>query len=128
MSDASDYLENKLLDHSLGTSAFTMPTNVYVALFSNDPGDDNSGTELTAQPGYARQLTTFNAASGGSATNSSAETFTSSSGDWVTATHFGVMDALTAGNQLFHGELSSGIVIGTSGHTFAAGDFTVSAD
>lgn len=128
MSGASNYLENEILDHALGTGSFTSPSNVYLALYSEDPADDNSGTELTAQPGYARQAITFDAASGGSASNSSAETFTSSSGNWTTATHFGILDALTTGNLLFRGALSAGIVIGEAGYTFAIGDITVTAD
>ena len=27
---ASDYLENKLLDHTLGSSAFSQPSNLYI--------------------------------------------------------------------------------------------------
>lgn len=124
MSGKSDYLENKMLDHNLGTAPFTSPSTVYLALFSTDPGDDNSGTELSGS-GYARQAATFAAASGGSATNTSTHTFTSSSGDWTAATHFAVLDALTGGNQLYNGALSAGIIIGTGGHDFSAGDFTV---
>ena len=35
----TNYLENKLLDHFLGTTSYTMPSPVYVALFTVAPGD-----------------------------------------------------------------------------------------
>ena len=43
----SNYLENKLLDHALGTTAFTQPTNQYLALHTADPTDAASGAELS---------------------------------------------------------------------------------
>ena len=36
---ASDYLENEVADHLLGTAAWTAPTNVYVQLHTGDPGE-----------------------------------------------------------------------------------------
>ena len=90
----SNYLENKVIDHFLGTSSTSAPSNVYMGLFTSNPTDANSGTELTiGSNGYTRQVITFNAASSGSATNSSAETFTASGGNWGTITHFGIFDA-----------------------------------
>ena len=47
----SNYLENKILDHALGTTAFTQPTNQYLALHTADPTDAASGQNfLTHQP------------------------------------------------------------------------------
>ena len=37
MAAISTYLGNKLLDHSLGSTSFTMPANVYVALYTATP-------------------------------------------------------------------------------------------
>ena len=47
MSAMSDYLENEILDHILGTGAYTMPSTVYVGLSTGSFNDDNSGTELS---------------------------------------------------------------------------------
>jgi len=96
MSALSDYLENKLLDHALGTAAYTMPT-VYVALYTSDPTDADTGTEVSGG-GYARQTVTFNAASGGSASNAGDITFPQATADWGTITHIGLRDAATGGN------------------------------
>ena len=108
----SNYLENKVIDHFLGTSSTSAPSNVYMGLFTSNPTDANSGTELTiGSNGYTRQVITFNAASSGSATNSSAETFTASGGNWGTITHFGIFDASSSGNLLYHGALTDDKVI-----------------
>lgn len=106
----SNYLENKVIDHFLGTSSTSAPSNVYVGLFTSNPTDANSGTEVSGN-GYSRQVITFNAASSGSATNSSAETFTASGGNFGTITHFGIFDASTSGNLLYHGALTDDKVI-----------------
>mgnify|MGYP001419626587 FL=1 len=106
----SNYLENKVIDHFLGTSSTSAPSNVYMGLFTSNPTDANSGTEVSGN-GYSRQVITFNAASSGSATNSSAETFTASGGNWGTITHFGIFDASSSGNLLYHGALTDDKVI-----------------
>lgn len=103
----SNYLENKVIDHFLGTSSTSAPSNVYLALFTSNPTDAGSGTELTiGSNGYTRKVIAFNAASSGSATNSGTVTFTSSGGNWGTITHFGIFDASTSGNLLYHGVLA----------------------
>ena len=39
MAEMSNYLEEKLLDHTLGTSAYTTPSTVYLALHTAVPTD-----------------------------------------------------------------------------------------
>lgn len=139
MTAFSNYLEDELLDHSLGTGAtFPQPT-VYLALYKTDPTDANTGTEVdpTVTTGddtaYARQLCPFNASSGGSATNTAAETFAAAvlqNGSY-TVTHFGIVDnaAYNTGNLLYHAPLSASI-LRTTGETvvFAAGSITITLD
>jgi len=127
MSAASDYLENKVLDHFLGTASTTAPTNVYIALFTADPTDANSGTEVsTSGTAYARQTATFSAASSGSTSNSANIEFSQATANYGTVTHFGIYDASTAGNLLFHGALTSSKTIET-GDVFkiATGNLTI---
>lgn len=106
MSAASDYLENAILDHVMRNTAYTSPTTVYLGLSTGSFADDNSGTELSGN-GYARQSITCSAASSGSITNSGAITFPTATGSWGTVAFFGVFDASSTGNLLFHGALSS---------------------
>lgn len=125
MSAFSNYLENELLDHTLGVGSFTMPATIYLAIFTTDPTDAASGTEVSGS-GYARQAVTFAAASGGTTSNSSAETFTASGGNFGTVTHFGLFDALTTGNLLYHGALTTPRTINDGESlVFAIGDLDI---
>ena len=45
MAGFSDYLEDKVLDHVFGGSAYTAPSPLYVALFTAAPSDPGGGTE-----------------------------------------------------------------------------------
>ncbi len=127
MSAMSDYLENEILDHILGTGAYTMPSTVYVGLSTGSFNDDNSGTELSGS-GYARQSIAFNAASSGTADNSGAVDFPAATGSWGTVSHFGLFDASTSGNLLIHGALTASKTVAT-GDIFriAAGDMDITA-
>ena len=106
MAAMSNYLENKHLDHFLGTASTSAPSTVYLALYTSDPTDANSGTELSGS-GYARQAIAFSAASSGSASNSGAVTFPTATGSWGTVSHIGIFDASTSGNLLYHAALSA---------------------
>lgn len=122
----SNYLENKVLDHFLGTTSFTMPSVVYVALYTVAPTDSSGGTEVTGGS-YARQTATFSSASGGATSNSTNIDFTSMPASTVVA--IGVHDALSSGNLLVHGTLSSNKAL-DAGDTLriATGDLDISID
>jgi hypothetical protein len=127
MSAMSDYLENEILDHILGTGAYTMPATVYVGLSTGSFNDDNSGTELTGN-NYAREAITFGAAASGTASNSAAVEFNAATGSWGTVSHFGLFDASTAGNLLIHGALTASKVIETGDILkIAIGDMDITA-
>lgn len=106
MSQISNYPENKIVDHTLGTTTYTKPTSVYIALYTSSPTDADSGTEVSGS-GYARQVATWSAGSGGAASNAGALTFTASGGAFGTITHIGIRDALTTGNLLYWGALTA---------------------
>lgn len=127
MSALSDYAENEILDHLLGTGAYTMPTTVYVGLSTGSFNDDNSGTELTGN-NYSRQSVSFGAASSGTASNDAAVEFSAATGSWGTVSHFGLFDASSGGNLLIHGALTASKVI-ESGDILklAVGDMDITA-
>lgn len=102
----SDYLENKVLDHILGTTSYTMPTTVYIGLATASFGDDNSGTELSGGA-YARQSIAFDAASGGTTDNTASVDFPVATANWGTISHYGLFDALSGGNLLIHGAFTT---------------------
>lgn len=121
----SDYLELKVLDHLLGGPDYARPATVYIALFTSAPTDAaGSGTEVSGGS-YARAAVTNNstnwpAASSGVKSNGTAITFAQASGAWGTVTHFAVFDALSSGNMLFWGALTTPRTI-VSGDTFSFG-------
>jgi hypothetical protein len=125
VANISDYLEDKLLDHSLGTTSFTMPSTIRVALYTTNPTDADSGTEVSGGS-YARTAATFSAASGGATTNSADITFPVATASWGTITHVGIRDASSGGNLLWHGALSASKTI-DNGDQFklAAGELDV---
>jgi len=131
MAAASDYLELKLLDHSLGTAAFTAPTDVYVGLHTGSPGDDDTGANeiSTSGTGYVRKVAAFAAASAGSAATNATITFDAATSSWGTITHISLYDASAAGNLLFHGAVTTSKTIET-GDTFqiSSGNLTISLD
>ena len=124
MSDFSDYMENKILDHVFRNTAYTPPTAVYLGLYTAAPSDAGGGTEVSGG-GYARQAITFGAASGGAISNTAAVQFTASGGSYGTVTHVGVFDASSAGNMLAWKAITP-IVMGSGAIlTFAIGDIDV---
>jgi hypothetical protein len=126
----SDYAENHLLDHILGTTAYTKPTT-YIALYTVAPSDSTSGTEVSNSGGsaYARQVASFSAASGGTTSNSGNIDFTDMPACTVVA--IGVVDSGTigAGNLLVWGTLSANKTL-DAGDTLrvATGDLDISLD
>ena len=105
MTAFSDYLENALLNHTLRNVSLTAPTTVYIGLHTTATNDDDSGTEVSGGS-YARQSVTFGAPSGGSSSNSALVTFPTATASWGTVTHFGIYDAVSAGNLLYWGALT----------------------
>jgi len=122
----SDYLENKLIDHFLGTTTFTKPSAVYVALFTVAPNDAGGGTEVTGGS-YARQTATFTAASSGATSNDSNIDFVNMPA--ATTVAIGIYDNLTSGNLLLWGTLTANKTT-DAGDTLriATGDLDISID
>lgn len=127
MSAMSDYLENKILDHVLGTTAYTAPSTVYIGLATASFADDNSGTELSGN-NYSRVSAAFDAAASGATDNTSAIEFAAATGSWGTVSHFGVFDQSSGGNLLIHGAFTTGKAI-ASGDVLkiSAGDLDITA-
>lgn len=112
MSSFTDFLENELLDHVFGDSAYTAPSTLYIGLSTTTPNDDGSNFTEVSGNNYARvavsnNLTEWPAASGGSKTNGNAITFPEATGSWGTITHAGIFDASSGGNLLAVGPLDT---------------------
>ena len=112
MAEMSNYLENALINVTLRATSYTAPTTVYLALYTTDPTDADTGTECSGT-NYARQAITFGAPSNGATTNSAAIEFPQAGDSWGTITHIGIRDALTTGNLLYHSPLDASKTIAT---------------
>jgi hypothetical protein len=134
MSAASNYLENKVLDHVLTATAFTQPAR-YIALFTGTASTVKANLEAgtltdeisTSGTGYGRQLISFSAASNGSSSNATTVTFPAATASWGSVTCVAIVDADTGGNVLFYGEVTTAKTIDT-GDTFqiSSGNLTIS--
>lgn len=113
----TDYLEEALLNHLFRTSTFAKPAGIYVALVTAVGNDENAGTEVTGGS-YARvqhgpadadwsapTTPTPNAAA--SISNATAITFPAPTADWGTVVGVEIWDAVSGGNRLFHGSLTT---------------------
>jgi hypothetical protein len=123
----SNYLENKLLDHFLGTTSYTMPATVYVGLMTVAEDDTGAtGTEVTGGS-YARQTATFASASGGATSNDADIDFVDMPA--CTVVGIAIYDASTSGNLLVHGTLTLNKQL-DAGDTLriATGDLDISID
>jgi len=79
MAEMSNYLENALVNATLRNTSYTSPAAPFLALYTSDPTDADSGTECSGTS-YARQSITFGAPSNGVTTNSAAIEFPQAGG------------------------------------------------
>ena len=150
---ASTYLENSLLDHSLGEGLrnFTSPT-LYVALFAGpasdvsaalEDGDMNNtagnwGYYEISTGGYQRQSIRFAAASGGSAASDvtvnfpqATANYNNPAGSGSTVTYVAIVDQLDDGSStsevIYYGSLTNPKeILSADTMSIASGSLTVS--
>ena len=106
MSEMSNFLENALINATLRATTYTSVATVYVSLWTSDPTDAGSGTEVSGGS-YARTAVTFAAPSNGVTTNSADVTFPTATASWGTVGWIGINDAATSGNLLYHSPLDT---------------------
>jgi hypothetical protein len=119
----SNYLENALLDGVLGGPAFSLPTTIYIALSTAAYSETATGASMSevSGNGYARVAVTNNAtnwpaAASAQKKNGATFSFPAASGTgWGTVNAFYILDALSGGNVLYGGDL-------TTARSVAAGD------
>lgn len=139
MSAASNWLKGQVLNHQFRSATWSKVANLYVALFTSDPGDDASGTEVsTSGTGYARQVIVVNdatwtppedAAGRMRVLNAVEIEWADPIGSWGTPSHWAIFDAGTAGNMWAHGSISGdlrAINVADDPVSFATGALIVS--
>jgi hypothetical protein len=131
----SDYLENKILDHTFNDPSYSAPTP-YLALTTVVPTDTSTGASITeaTYTGYARlaiATSDMSAAASGSKTNSAALTFAACTAGSSTIIGFAICDAsgTGAGNILYWGTVTSTVISTTqTPPTVAIGALVVTED
>lgn len=128
MGALSNYLEQRLLDHTLAGVAYAPPAVRYVSLHTANPGEDvTASTEVTGGS-YQRALAQFRPATNGASVNDNTLAFSNMPA--VTVTHVAVYDGSTAAaNPLYYGALTAPVAV-TAGGTFVinAAGLTISLD
>ena len=141
MSAMSDYLENGLVDQIFRGQTAPTTSTLYIGLYTAAPSDTGGGTELSGS-GYARVSvtsslanwagtqstgsTTASTGTGGETSNNTDITFPEPTSSWGQVQAFGVFDAATGGNLLFHGSLTINKTINEGDTvTFPAGSLVV---
>lgn len=141
MSAMSDFLENSLVDQIFRGQTAPTTSTLYIGLYTAAPSDTGGGTELSGS-GYARVSvtsslanwagtqssgsTTASSGTGGATSNNAAITFPEPTSSWGQVQAFGVFDAATGGNLLFHGSLTINKTINEGDTvTFPAGSLVV---
>lgn len=106
----SNYLEAAILNAVFRNTPFTSPTTVYLALYTSDPTEADSGTEVTGGA-YARRPVTFTVPTQvnnkATISNSAEIQFAEATANWGTVTHVGLRSAATGGNLLYYGPVSN---------------------
>lgn len=133
MAAMTQFLQKKLLDHTLGIATWTKPTDVLLALHTADPGETGSTAfeVSTSGTGYTRKsiLSIMSATllTSGRSTLTSSVTFGPALTDWGDISHATVHDQL--GNALFYGALASiqSVVTGQS-FQLTPGQFIIGFD
>lgn len=151
MSAFTDFTENKLIDWLIRAQAIgitgataaagTGPATVWISLFTVAPTDSTAGTEVTGGS-YGRVAvtsslanwagtqgagtTTVSSGTGGQTSNNNAITFPAPTANWGSVVAVGMHDALTGGNLLMFGALTTAKTInnGDAAPSFAAGSLT----
>jgi hypothetical protein len=102
----SYYLQTALLNHILKGTAYTPPTQIYLALYIKEPSQNGGGEEVTGG-GYARVACPSFVISASSAVTSTILDFNVATSPWGTVNYMGVKD--NSDNLLFFGNLTNPI-------------------
>jgi len=113
MANASRWLEIATLNHFFRNTSVTSPAQTFLALYTSDPTEFDTGMEISGG-GYVRQQITWGTPSqvAGISTisNNNAIAFPEATSDWTSAgekiTHWGIRTAVTGGNLLAYGEFT----------------------
>ena len=123
----SNTYETDTLEWLFTNTAVTRPTAWYLGLFTSDPTDAETGTEVSGGA-YVREAATFSV-TGDTATTTAAVEWPVATASWGTITHVAVHDAVTGGNIIAYAALDASKTINTDDvFRIPAGDLDITID
>jgi len=123
----SNTYETEVLEWLFTGTSVTRPTAWYVGLFTSDPTDAGTGTEVSGGS-YVREAATFSV-TGDTATTTAAVEWPVATASWGTITHVAIHDALTGGNIIAYAALTESKTISTDDvFRIPAGDLDITLD
>jgi hypothetical protein len=124
MSFATHYLRSAIGNHVLGGPTYTPPSDLYLALFTENIDEDGDDSDEVTGGSYARQVVTFNEdGSVDGLFDNTSVSFT----DMPAATVKGIalMDASTGGNMLYGANFSPVSVAASETYPVNGGTFRI---
>jgi hypothetical protein len=107
MAALSNYSQTVILNLFLKGINATAPLVWYLALYTTNPTNADTGTEVSFSGGsaYVRMPLTFGTPSGGVISTTGEVDFPVAGTNWGTISHAAIRDASTGGHMLFYGPL-----------------------
>lgn len=106
----SNWWKTACLNAALRGQNFTAPPSVFIALYTSNPTDSDTGQEVTGG-GYARQKVTFleSVITDRRAVTRNVDDvpFPAATASQGLVTHIGIRTAVTGGNLIYHGALKN---------------------
>ena len=108
----TNYTKEKILKHTMADTAYTMPANIYLGLFTSDPTVTGDQSNEVSAADYVRIDITGKFTFGiDDAINNATLAYATAVNNWGSITHVAILDATTAGNMLYFSALGSTAVI-----------------
>lgn len=130
MSKASNWLEDQIVNYFFRAQQVTQPTQLYLALYTTNPTDADTGTEVVGAS-YARRLIGFSVPTQQNdksvISNSARIEFPRATGSWGEISYFAIRTAASGGNMLTYGSFNKPTTINDGDqYVIEAGNLTVS--
>ncbi|MEE4578827.1 hypothetical protein [Paenibacillus polymyxa] len=125
----SNWWKTACINAALRGTNFTAPQIVYIALYTSNPTDADTGQEVNGS-GYVRQAVTFGApiiTDRRAVASSTADvSFPIATSEWGLVTHIGIRTAATGGNLIYHGAVKTPRTVQTNDTLrFMAGQISI---
>ena len=129
MSNASNWLEAAVLNHFFRNTPTTSPAQIFLALYTSNPTDFDTGMEVSGG-GYVRQQITFgtpvNNAGALAISNNNSIVYPKATADWTasneTVGFWGIRTAMMGGSLLAYGEFASDTAANGGKYAVLTGD------